>query len=94
MERNAGLCLQADRYGHKIQDVEDDICAGWVRMCAGDEWVGKNPGSTNWLCGYMEWMLVGTEMGGWQMSGYLCSEWIFVCAQIKQAHKTACNEYR
>lgn len=46
------------------------------------------------LCGYMEWLLVGTEMAGWHVSDYLPSECLFVCAQIKQGDNRGCREYR
>jgi len=37
---------------------------------------------------------MSAEMGRWQMSSYLQSEHIFVCAQIMQVHRRVCNEYR
>lgn len=52
----------------------------------------RKTGSTNCLCGYMEWLLVGTERAGWHMSDYLPSECLFVCAQIKQGDKGGCRE--
>lgn len=56
VEQNAVLCLKP--WHIWIQDVEGDICAEWVRMCAEYEWLEKT-GSTDfvWIhgvaaCGY------------------------------------------
>lgn len=73
--------------------MEDDICAEWMRTCAECKWVEKNCEHKllMWIhgvdaCGYRN---------GWvAKSGYLHSDCIFVCAQIKQGDKRVCNEYR
>lgn len=64
--------------------------SGYLQSMSG--W--RKTGSPNCFCVYMEWMLVGTEMGVWHMSNHMTSECAFVHAQIKEGDKGGCREYR